>query len=328
MGERAQLPIHGPLVLALWIALSSTVVLVWVLWPNGIAVDYAVFWRAVRVTAPYAPTAEPFAYPPTALLWFAPLRWVSFWAGYWIWIVTSIVLFSIAARRLYGARPAALAILSPAISIALIPGQSALIAGAGLLAAFALRSAALRGILIGAVLTFKPQLVIFAPLFLLMNRDWVALVATIASAALITLMTTALFGLAIWTEWLTAIPHFQQVVIDRGLSMSAVSPGAFGPILGLPTWPLVVIGSVAGMWIAVRGKSLPAAQTAALVAVASLLAAPYALRYDLAAVAPLMAAVILSETGRRPLIACVGYSATFGPLSLLAAAFIGLRRQH
>jgi hypothetical protein len=99
MGERAQLPIHGPLVLALWIALSSTVALIWVLWPNGIAVDYAVFWRAVRVAAPYAPTAEPFAYPPTALLWFAPLRLVSFWAGYWIWIVTSLALFSIAASR-------------------------------------------------------------------------------------------------------------------------------------------------------------------------------------------------------------------------------------
>src|SRR6185295_8604527 len=224
MGERAPPRIHGPLVLALWIALSSTIALVWVLWPNSIAVDYAVFWRAVRVGAPYASSAQPFAYPPTALLWFAPLRLLPFWPGYAIWIAASVACFATAAWRLYGRWPAVLAILSPAISIALIPGQSALIAAAGLLAALVVRTPVLRGVLLGAVLTFKPQLVMFAPLFLILNRDWIALSAAATTVATVTLLATAWFGFAIWTEWLMAIPQFQQVVVDRGLSMSAVTP--------------------------------------------------------------------------------------------------------
>jgi hypothetical protein len=326
MGEQVQRRIHWPLVLALWIGLSSCAALVWVLWPGSIAVDYAVFWRAVRQPDPYLLTAEPFAYPPTALLWFAPLGLVGFWPGFIAWTGVSVLAFGIAALRLYRSKPVALAALSPAVAVGLIPGQTSLLAAAGLIAAFAARSPWWRGALLGAVLTVKPQLVLFAPLFLAVDRQWRALAISLAVAAAIALGATLLFGIGIWADWLTAIPHFRAVVVDRGLSISAVAPASFAPALGIPGWPLMLLGLAAGGFIAFRSRGLPPERMVALIAVASLLSAPYALRYDLAAIAPLMAVVILGEIGIPALLACVAYSATFGPLSLIAGAYVALRR--
>ena len=42
----------------------------------------------------------------------------------------------------------------------------------------------------------------------------------------------------------------------------------------------------------------------------------------LLAIAPAMAAIILSDKGRKALLACIAYSATFGPFSILAAASV------
>lgn len=319
--------VNWPLVLALWIALSSNAAILWLLWPRGLAVDYAVFWRAVRQVHAFAASAEPFAYPPTALMWFAPLRLVGFWPGYIAWTAFSVALFGLAALRLYGTRPMLLAIISPAAGVALLPGQTSLFASAGLFAAFATDSPLMRGVLLGAVLTFKPQLVLFAPVILAVDGQRLALAAVLATAGGIALATSMLFGPGIWSDWLGAIPQFQQIVADRGLAMSAVSPGAFASAIAIPALPLVLFGLAAAVFVALRSRHLAPPQAAAMVAVASLFAAPYALRYDLIALAPLMAATVLERNSRKSLIACIAYSAAFGPLCLVAASYIGLARK-
>lgn len=311
-----------PLLIALWVAISSNLAIVAVLWPRSQAVDFAVFWRAAHALNPYAANEQPFVYPPTALLWFSPLKLVDVWSGYLIWTAVSLVLFAMAALRLYGRGATALAMISPAMSVGLIPGQSSFIAAAMLLAAFATECRLCRGVLLGMLLTFKPQLVIIAPLFLIVSGDWRALVSMFLTALLIALATSALFGAEVWSAWIKALPAFQQVVAHRGLSMSEVSPAAFANSLGFPRLPLLLLGCVAALIIALESGFLNNGERAAMIATASLLAAPYALRYDLIAIAPAMATVILSTTGRKALLACVAYSATFGPLSLAAATAV------
>jgi hypothetical protein len=139
---------------------------------------------------------------------------------------------------------------------------------------------------------------------------------------LLAFLTTALFGAKIWLDWIDAIPAFQQIVAHRGLSMSAVSPAAFATSIGLPRLPLLLIGCAAAVAIAIKSRALNDPERAAMIATASLFAAPYGLRYDLIAIAPVMAAIILRHTGRKALLACVAYSATFGPLSLAAGAAV------
>jgi len=311
-----------PLLIALWVAISSNMAIVALLWPKAEAVDFAVFWRAVHALHPYAPNEQPFVYPPTALLWFSPLKLVDVWPAYLAWTAVSIILFAAAALRLYGRGATALAMISPAMSVGLIPGQTSLIAAALLFLAFASEQRLPRGILLGALLTFKPQLAVMAPLFLIVRRDWLALAATAVTALAIALAATALFGRGLWSDWVGAIPAFQQIVTHRGLSMSAVSPAAFATSIGLPRLPLLLIGGAAALLIAIKSRRLRNPECAAMIATASLFAAPYALRYDLIAIAPAMAAVILTETGRRALLACVAYSATFGPLSLAAGTCV------
>jgi hypothetical protein len=204
----------------------------------------------------------------------------------------------------------------------LIPGQTSFIASSILFTAFASERRLCRGALLGAVLTLKPQLAVMAPLFLIVRREWIALAAMAVVAVLVALMTTIIFGVAIWSDWLSAIPAFQQIVAHRGLSMSAVSPAAFATTLGLPRLPLLVVGCAAGVLVALRSAGLDNRNQAAMIACASLFAAPYALRYDMIAIAPAMAVVILSERSRKALLACITYSATFGPFSLAAGTCV------
>jgi len=304
------------------VAISSNLAVFAVLWPKAQAVDFAVFWRAVHAVHPYATNEQPFVYPPTALLWFSPLKLVDVWPGYLIWTAVSVMVFAAAALWLYGRGATALAIISPAMSVGLIPGQTSLIAAAVLFAAFATECRLCRGILLGALLTFKPQLAVVAPLFLIVRRDWHALAWMMLTALLLALATTLLFGAEVWSDWMRAIPAFQQIVTHRGLSMSAVSPAAFASSIGLPSLPLLLLGCAAALAIALKSGRLNDGERAAMIATASLFAAPYALRYDLIAIAPAMGVIILNQMGRQALLACVAYSATFGPLSLAAGTAV------
>jgi hypothetical protein len=311
-----------PLLIALWVAVTSNIAIFALLWPKAAGVDFAVFWRAVHALHPYAPNEQPFVYPPTALLWFLPLRFVDAWPGYLIWTSLSVVLFCAAALWLYGRGATALAIVSPAAGVGLIPGQTSFIASAFLFAAFASERRICRGILLGALLTLKPQLAVAAPLFLIVRREWPAFAAMVIAALLLALATTAVFGSGIWSDWIDAVPGFQKIVAHRGLSMSAVSPAAFATTVGLPALPLLLLGCAAALAIALKSRDLDSRNAAAMIACASLFAAPYALRYDMIAMAPAMAAVILSESGRKALLACVAYSASFGPFSLAAGTCV------
>lgn len=311
-----------PLLIALWIAISSNVAIFALLWPKAAGVDFAVFWRAVHALHPYTPNEQPFVYPPTALLWFLPLRLADAWPGYLIWTGFSVVLFCASALWLYGRGATALAIVSPAAGVGLIPGQTSLIASAILFAAFASECRICRGILLGALLTLKPQLALMAPVFLIVRREWLALAAMLIVALLLALATTAAFGSGIWSDWLDAVSGFQEIVAHRGLSMSSVSPAAFATTVGLPRLLLLILGCAAALAIALKSRDLDSRNMAAMIACASLFAAPYALRYDMIAMAPAMAAVILTDSGRKALFACVAYSASFGPFSLAAGTCV------
>jgi hypothetical protein len=311
-----------PLLIALWVAISSNAAIIYLFWPDALAADYSVFWRVVHSAQPYAPHISPFAYPPTTLVWLQPLRLIAEWPGYLAWTALSVVAFVVTAIRLYGRAPTALAFISPAVPLGLMPGQTSLLASALLFAAFASEKRLLRGLLLGALLTFKPQLAFVAPLFLIVRREWLELAVMAVAVLVMALVTTVMFGMAIWSDWLAAIPGFQQEVAGRGLAISAVSLATFATSLGLPRLPLLVLGCAAGLMIALMSRRLNDPERAAMIAAASLVAAPYALRYDLVAIAPAMAAVILTEGSRNALLACIAYSATFGPFSIAAAAAV------
>jgi hypothetical protein len=309
------------LLFALFIAVLSDAAVTRALWPDGFAYDFAVFWRTIHgpISQVYADSPDPFVYPPTGLLWFQPLRLAPLWPSYIAWTTLSLAAFWFASARVLGVPAAWLASISPAIVLGLIPGQTSLLASALLLSAYALQSPVGRGALLGLAFTLKPQLVLMAPLFLLVRGELVALgvmgIVILATAAL----ATILFGLSIWAAWVHSLPNFQQVLVDRHLALSAVSPASYADVVGIPALLALVCGLAAGVFIAFRARELQPEKMVAAVAAASLLSAPYALRYDLTALMPLVAATLLSEDNRKGFVASLAFSAILGPLCILAA---------
>jgi hypothetical protein len=307
------------LAFAILLAALSNAATLWWLWPDGFGVDFAVFWRTVNGPAAqiYASSTEPFAYPPTALVWFQPLRLAPFWPSYVAWTLLSVAAFWVTSAKLYGIAPTRLALFSPGILLGLIPGQTSMIAAACLFAAFAFNSAVARGVLLGLALALKPQLVFLAPLFLLISREWLSLAAAAFTAAAVAAVTTLIFGTQIWLEWIGSIQAFQQIVAHRGLAASAISPSTY--FEGPASVAILILGAVLGVLIAWRSRDLEPPAMAAAIAAASLISAPYALRYDLAALLPIVALTILAQDDRRGFIAALSYSAALGPFSILTA---------
>ena len=99
---------------------------------NPVAIDYAVFWKAVRRADPYQLDAY-FVNPPPALLALQPLRLVGFVPGYVLWTALSLLLFFFAARRLVGDRAALLSLFSAASIHGLLLGQAPMMLGAAIL---------------------------------------------------------------------------------------------------------------------------------------------------------------------------------------------------
>ena len=307
------------LAFAILLAALSNAATLWWLWPDGFGVDLAVFWRTVNGPASqiYAPSAEPFAYPPTALIWFQPLRLALFWPSYGLWTLVSIAAFWITSARLYGIAPTRLAIFAPAILLGLIPGQTSMIAASCLFAAFLFDVSVARGVLLGVAVTLKPQLVFLAPLFLLANREWRSLAAMALTVIAVAAAATLIFGMGIWSDWLRSSGAFQQIVSNRGLTASAVSPSSY---FEMPfSIAVIALGFGLGLFIALRSRGLGPANRAAAIVATSLISAPYALRYDLAALMPIVAAVILSLDDRKGIVAALSYSAALGPFSIIAA---------
>lgn len=279
--------------------------------------DFAVFWHAANSASPYAPSAAPFANPPTALLMFQPLRLAPFWACFTVATLASLAAFLWSAARLYGRDAALLALLSPAVVHCLIAGQLSLIVAALLFLAF-LSSAGTRGALLAIAVCLKPQICFLAPLLFLFTRQWRALAWFAVIILLFCAAATLTFGVPIWAAWQSGVANLFTVAAERGALWLSVSPAGFG----VPR----ALGFIAGAASLLALRKAPPQALAAILAAASLLAAPYALTYDLAAVAPLAALTLVQRRGGEAWAAALAFSAVFGPTGPLGALIAAWRR--
>ena len=296
------------LLLALLTAAITDVMLGWLYWRFGLGYDFLVFWRAVREGFPYAFSPLPFGSPPTALLFFQPLKLLAFWPGYVAWDLAGIGLFLWLGSRLYGRRAALLGVISPAIVTALVAGQVSLFVGALVFAAF-LSEPVLCGILLGFAVCLKPQMVFLAPLLFLFAREIRSLGAFCATVAALVGAVTLACGLSIWSDWFSGMHNLLAVARHRGALNLTISPMSYHPWLGLLSVPLAFYG----LYLC---RKLPNTHRAAAVVAASLFAAPYAMVYDLAPLAVFAAVPILRSSNWRSFSAALTYSGAFGYFSI------------
>jgi hypothetical protein len=278
--------------------------------------DFAVLWTAAQVAlrAPgrlydssYMTAAQswltsrgprPYAYPPSALIAFLPFSAVPFWPALVAWNAISLAAF-IAAARPYARPPLlVLAVLAPPTMLALALGQTSLLVGAAALFGMSQlnKRPVLTGIALGVAAVVKPQTLILAPILLSTERR--ALISFLGSSAAVVLASLAL-GPRLWCDWIAAMPSFMHDVDRLGLVRWGATPSTLAAWLGFgraATSALQAGGLVAGVSFAFWARTrTPPERLTALIA-GGLFCSPYAMSYDMAALMPVAATALFSET--------------------------------
>lgn len=162
--------------------------------------DFGVYWRAANEPADIAYLPHglwPFPYAPTMLLWVRPHLHHPLWPSFLAWTCFSLASFVAACRYHLSSRATLLAVGSPPVVTALLTGQVSVTLTAALLYACTTRHRIIAGLFLGAAASIKPQLVLLAPLILLLQRDWRA-VATMESTLVgLALISLSAFGVTV-----------------------------------------------------------------------------------------------------------------------------------
>ncbi|WP_322025194.1 glycosyltransferase family 87 protein [Burkholderia sp. BCC1977] len=283
-------------------------------------VDFSVFWTASRLVlqghaaAIYDPVffshAEvaqfgayighqslPWLYPPTMLLFIAPVALVPFLPAYFLFFAGSLLCYAHAVLRLSGLRAhlpvpraAALVVLAySGVFASILYGQNSILTAG--IAAFALhflgRRPIVAGVLIG-LLAIKPQMAVVFPFVLVATRSW----RTFASAAITTVLFTAA-GIALTgIGSLTGLVQAMSIVRGMHFTLPAywfVSPTTFAALrLAGASIPVSLAAQAAVGLLAIAAAVHVWRRTAdmrlrgAALVVATLLTTPYLWHYELA----------------------------------------------
>ncbi|RQR46262.1 MULTISPECIES: glycosyltransferase family 87 protein [unclassified Burkholderia] len=283
-------------------------------------VDFSVFWTASQLVlqghaaAIYDPVlfshAEvaqfgayighqslPWLYPPTMLLFIAPVALVPFLPAYFLFFAGSLLCYAYAVLRLSGLRAhlpapraAALVVLAySGVFASVLYGQNSILTAG--IAAFALhflgRRPIVAGVLIG-LLAIKPQLAVVFPFVLVATRSW----RTFASAAITTVLFT-LAGIALTgTSSLHGLAQAMSIVRGMHFTLPAywfVSPTTFAALrLAGASIPVSLAAQAAVGLLAIAAAVQVWRRTAdirlrgAALVIATLLTTPYLWHYELA----------------------------------------------
>jgi hypothetical protein len=240
------------------------------------------------------PGDRPFVYPPSALLLYAPLAALPFSISFLLFGALSLGLFLRAASA-FAPRPILL-LLAPPVALAVMAGQPTILVMALIVLGLTRldRDEGWAGLLFAIAAMIKPPLLLLAPVALVAGGYWCALVAAGVGCAAIGAVSLAVFGLDAWLAWLSALPAFNALVTEfEPLLRNAVTPHAMAVRLDLPPFLATAAAALVAVPLAWLGFARTRDLEVRLVTLVggALLVSPYAMNYELAAFAPVVAAV-------------------------------------
>jgi len=253
-------------------------------------------------------------YPPYFLFVASLLAEMPYGAALTAWQAGTLALYLLIVWRIVSPSPGdakqrdllLLALAFPAVLINVGHGQNGFLTAAlmgGALVALPTRPT-LAGILFG-LLIYKPQFGLLIPLALLAGAQWRAIAAAITTIALLTLITTLVFGPQVWPAFLASTEYSRAVVLEQGDT-------GWHKIQSLFSWArmwgasIPVAYALQGVLTAALGLAIvrlwrsaaPHALKAAALCLAAILATPYTLDYDMMVLAPAIAFFVADGLGR------------------------------
>jgi len=281
------------------------------------------------------------SYPPHIMLFATPFGLLPYLGALLCWTGGSVAIFAKSGiARLH--EPAMLLPLlaAPAVAFCLISGQSSLVTAAMLVTIFAWldRRPIGAGVLIG-LLTLKPQLGFLFPVILIASNRWRVFAVASVTAMMLFAVTTVLFGLDVWEQYLRlGLPVQNAVLEDPRLIAAPFIPTvfmnlhaaglAYGPAMTLQGCvSLLAVATV--FWAFRTHRDVNPQILQALFFACSIAATPYLLSYDtlplVFAAVMLLANTSVDATGRN-LIKLVFWlpflQYIFGKFHIPAPAFI------
>lgn len=254
------------------------------------------------------PRFWPFLYPPAFLFVAMALASLPYLAAWLSWMAATGALYLATMRKIApGGFAALLAIAFPAAYLNFLHGQNgfllASLFGFGVWGLGKERSL-LAGIAFGLV-AIKPQYGVLIPIALAAGGHWRAFAAASATFAFLAVLPTLAFGADVWPAFFDTARAARREVIEAGAIgfEKIVSVFAQARFLGAPI--AAAYGLQAAMlaalalfvWRLWRGNASNAMKGAGLI-IASVLASPYAVDYDLVILAPALAFIVIEDLGR------------------------------
>jgi len=235
-----------------------------------------------------------FVYPPTLLLFIAPLGLLPYVAAFTIWMLSTALLYLYAIYRIV---PRAvvflLALLPLPFAQNLFLGQTGfLLAGLlGLALGLMARRPYLAGMCLG-LLTYKPQFGLIFPIVLLVTWQWRVIVGAAVTVAMLFFAVSAFYGMAAWDGYLRTLRGTNVGTFMSDENLNAIIQTAFGVMhwagasLGTK-WTVYVVVSLLTTTLVCVICRRPVSDSlkAAALGIGALTVTPYMLAYDLTALA-------------------------------------------
>ncbi len=264
-------------------------------------------WQAVTDAHPFEIHPgfglRPWVYPPPALIPARALAALPMWTSFGLWVAFSALIYSWVIARCWPQwQPWAviLCLLSWPVHSALNTGQSTLVLAAAVIAGLAsLEHRPVRaGTLFALAALIKPSLLVLAPLVMIAGGHWRALWASIAVGVTGLALTTLIFGIGIWRQWIGSLDGFTDYIVTLGIHNRALTLRALADLLSAPDGvrlALQLIGIVLGClvgWMIFRRTTDLALRLIGLIG-GGILVAPYAMHYDMSFLVPAAAAMLV-----------------------------------
>lgn len=260
--------------------------------------------------SPDLPNQE-WSYPPSMLLFGAPLAHLPIFPAYLIWTLGTVFCLWLAIRPLQLGWLAETAILvSPAVAMNALFGQNGALTTALLLGG--LMAAPARPILAGVLfglLTLKPHLGILAPFCLIASGNWKAILSAAATTVALTLLTAFAFGFEVWplfwSETRKLMTEIMEAPYPQGYHSNAMTVFFLARALGADltaayaTQALASLAAVAAaVWLWLPENGIAHRERVVATSVLAIVATPYGYTYD--AIAAQVAVALLATALPNP----------------------------
>jgi alpha-1,2-mannosyltransferase len=249
-------------------------------------------------------------YPPFFLLVAAPLALLPYEAALIAWQLSTLILYLWALRALIrqsavpqwaeGQAWLPLALGFTAVFVNLTHGHNGFLTAslfAGGLANLNTRPL-VAGLLFG-LLAYKPQFGVMIPLALAAGHYWRSFAAAAVTVLFLALAVTLLFGAEVWPAFLAGSHFTRTVILEQGATGFEKIQTFFSQVrlLGGPIALAYAVQGAAFLFCALMvvwawRKSLPFGARGAILCLATLIATPYALDYDLMLLAPALVLIV------------------------------------